>query len=97
MSAVDQRHVLRNIPATFVSWGEKEVMMQRTIKLLSRSPYAELRRVACEFHEGLLVLRGRVSSFYMKQLAQTAFLEMDGIDEICNQIEVAESDVMDLD
>ena len=52
------------------------------------SPYAEVRRVACEFHEGMLSLRGRVSSYYLKQIAQTVVLGMEGVEEIHNQLEV---------
>ncbi|NLF07852.1 MAG: BON domain-containing protein, partial [Pirellulaceae bacterium] len=48
-----------------------------------------IRGVLCEYHEGLLRLRGRVHSYYMKQLAQTAVQDIDGVVEILNQLEVA--------
>jgi osmotically-inducible protein OsmY len=46
------------------------------------------RQIACEFHEGSLILRGRLSSFYEKQLAQEALRRLAGVDQIVNQIEV---------
>jgi osmotically-inducible protein OsmY len=57
---------------------------------LRQSTHSELRRVRCEFHEGALVLRGRVSSFYLKQLAQTLAAATPGVQEVVNRIEVRE-------
>jgi len=37
---------------------------------LRNSGYQELRLVSCDFHEGVLTLRGQVSSFFLKQVAQ---------------------------
>jgi osmotically-inducible protein OsmY len=54
-----------------------------------RLDLAASRQVFCENHEGVLVLRGRVSSFYEKQLAQEAVRKLDGVDQIVNQIEVS--------
>ena len=55
---------------------------------LRRSGYPELRLIACEFHEGVLTLRGRVSTFYLKQVAQTAVSELADVGEINNRLEV---------
>jgi hypothetical protein len=43
---------------------------------LQASAYSELREVKCSLQDGTLVLDGTVSSFYLKQLAQTALREM---------------------
>ena len=56
---------------------------------LRKSAYHELRLVSCDFHEGVLTLRGRISSFYLKQVAQTLVRELDGVEEINNRLEVA--------
>jgi hypothetical protein len=37
---------------------------------LNDSPYLQLRSVVCQRHGNVLVLRGRVESFHLKQLAQ---------------------------
>ena len=63
-------------------------MERRALARLRRSPYREVRRVACEFHEGMLRLSGRVPSYYLKQMALAAVREMDGVEEIHNHVEV---------
>lgn len=55
---------------------------------LQESPYHELHNVRCDYHEGILTLRGRVTSFYLKQLAQTAVAKIEGVEECVNRIEV---------
>ena len=46
---------------------------------LKSSKYSEVRLVQCDFCEGMLVLYGCVSSFYLKQLAQEAVRSLSGI------------------
>lgn len=55
---------------------------------LSASPYFRLRSVWCDYHEGVLCLRGRVPTFYLKQVAQTIACQVDGVEECMNRIEV---------
>lgn len=55
---------------------------------LLRSSYGELRRVTGDFHEGILTLRGRVSSFYLKQIAQSLVQRLEGVERIVNRVEV---------
>ena len=57
---------------------------------LRTAGYHQLCFISCEFYEGVLTLRGRVSSFHLKQLAQTLIRELEGIGEINNRLEVAE-------
>jgi len=56
---------------------------------LRRSPYPRVARVSCEYDRGVLLLRGRVSSYYQKQLAQETLRDLEGVVEIVNEIEVA--------
>jgi hypothetical protein len=55
---------------------------------LSRSPYATVRRLSCEYDGGLLRLCGRVPTFYHKQLAQEAVADLQGVLLVVNQTEV---------
>jgi osmotically-inducible protein OsmY len=57
---------------------------------LRTSSYPELRSVRCDFHEGVLTLRGRVPRFYTKQLAQTLAAGVPGVEVVVNRIEVQE-------
>ena len=56
---------------------------------LQQSPHAALRNIDCQFEQGVLVLRGRVPSYYHKQLAQEAVAHLEGVLRVVNQIEVA--------
>lgn len=55
---------------------------------LEASPYPSIRQIVCQYDEGVLVLRGRLPSFFHKQLAQSAVAEVEGIKQIVNHIEV---------
>jgi len=55
---------------------------------LKASPYRPLRKILCDFDDGLLLLEGRLPSYFHKQLAQVAVAEIDGVRQIVNHIEV---------
>ena len=55
---------------------------------LHASPYQALRKISCLYDNGRLVLRGCLSTFFHKQLAQTAVADIKGVHRIINQIEV---------
>ena len=55
---------------------------------IKNSKNFEVGLVECEFCEGMLFLRGRVSSFHLKQLAQEVVRSLDGIECIVNHVEV---------
>jgi osmotically-inducible protein OsmY len=55
---------------------------------LQHSPYRALRRVTCEFTEGVLALRGCVPTYHYKQLAQVAVAGIAGVQRIINDVEV---------
>ena len=68
--------------------AEKQTHQAEAESRLRKSGYYELHLVLCEFHEGVLTLRGRVSSFYLKQVAQELIRRMDGAEEVNNRLEV---------
>ena len=51
-----------------------------------------LRKVNCEWRNGVVVLWGRVPSFYIKQLAQAIFLVDPAIRTVENLIEVVKAE-----
>jgi osmotically-inducible protein OsmY len=55
---------------------------------LQHSHYRAIRRVRCAFAEGVLTLRGAVPTFHYKQLAQTAVVDIAGVRQVLNRIEV---------
>jgi hypothetical protein len=58
---------------------------------LRSSSFPQLRAVRCDFHEGVLTLRGKVSSFYITQMAQALAARIPGVEEVVNRIEVTET------
>jgi hypothetical protein len=57
-------------------------------RCLRSNPYLALRNISCEWLDGVLVLRGCLPSYYLKQVAQEAVASLEGIERIDNQIEV---------
>jgi hypothetical protein len=55
---------------------------------LRASAYPGVRSLECDHDHGVLVLRGRVSSYYHKQLAQEAVRNVGGVKVILNAVEV---------
>ena len=55
---------------------------------LRDSPYRALRDMSCECDRGVLSLRGHLTSFYYKQLAQEAVARVEGVSAVVNHIEV---------
>lgn len=57
-------------------------------KRLHTTGYTCLDRIDCRFCNGVLTLSGTVTSYYQKQVAQTAVLSLEGIGQVKNEIEV---------
>jgi osmotically-inducible protein OsmY len=55
---------------------------------LRQSPYPALRRISCRLGDAALILRGRVPSYYMKQVAQIIAVSVDGASVVQNELEV---------
>jgi osmotically-inducible protein OsmY len=67
----------------------KEVVEAQAQALLRASNYLAIRHVSCEFHEGVLTLRGSVPSYYLKQVAQSVVISrLKGVAIINNRLEV---------
>ena len=55
---------------------------------LRGASHAALRNLSCEYWNGVLVLRGCVPTYYLKQVAQAAVSRLEGVERIDNQIKV---------
>lgn len=55
---------------------------------LQQSGYTALLGVRCEFESGVLILRGQVPTYYLKQVAQALATEIEGVGRLHNEIEV---------
>lgn len=52
-------------------------------------PFPSRRDLRFEAAEGKVVLRGKVRSYFQKQMAQESLRHLDGVAEIENQLEVS--------
>ncbi len=64
------------------------VILENASGCLRHSSYPQLRKIRCEFDEGVLMLHGVVGSYFLKQLAHLAVVDVVGVQEIANQLEV---------
>jgi hypothetical protein len=55
---------------------------------LRRSGYLALRDVSGELHAGTVRLRGRLPTYYLKQVAQAIVSEIAGVHQVINHIEI---------
>jgi osmotically-inducible protein OsmY len=55
---------------------------------LRRNPYLALKYVSCDCRGGVLVLRGCLPSYYLKQVAQQLVADLEGVKGVENQIQV---------
>jgi hypothetical protein len=61
-------------------------------RLQENCPYAfYFRCISVQFRDGVLTLRGRVPTFYLKQMLQTWLRNLDGVQRIDNQVDVVSS------
>ena len=63
-------------------------VLQEAHEALANQLFHLRRNLTCEYLDGLLVLKGRVTSYYHKQVAQEMVLRLDAVEQVVNQIEV---------
>ena len=61
-------------------------------RLSDGSPYCMyFRGITCDYHDGVLILRGRLPTFYLKQILQTRLRGLEGVSQIRNHVDVVSS------
>lgn len=63
-------------------------LLHRIDSAIRQNPHVLRRRVFLESAQGKIILRGKVDSFYQKQMVQEVLRGIDGIAQISNQLEV---------
>jgi osmotically-inducible protein OsmY len=63
-------------------------LAERVERALRATGYPALRTIEVSVHCRRVVLKGRVPSYYMKQMAQAVTLAVAGVQELCNDVEV---------
>lgn len=67
---------------------EQRTLEQRVDSAISENPYLTGRKLRFETVDRKVVLKGRVGTYFQKQMAQEAVRTLDGVDTIDNQLEV---------
>jgi osmotically-inducible protein OsmY len=65
-------------------------LAERVARALVGTGYGPLRGLEVTVHAQLVILGGRVPSYYMKQVAQTTALAVLGIHQVRNDLEVGQ-------
>mgnify|MGYP000991460994 CR=1 FL=1 len=60
----------------------------RVLNALETNPYLSRRSLRFETSEGRVTLRGIVTSYFQKQMAQESLRRVSGVQEIANELEV---------
>lgn len=69
---------------------EAKKVIELAERQLRGSRYTGLMNVHCDFYEGVLILRGQVDSYYLKQLAQTFVRNIPQVGQIDNRLDVVD-------
>ena len=58
---------------------------------LQNSPYPAHRHLRCSVRAGVLIVQGRVSSYYVRQMVWPLVADLDGVDQFVDRVEVTEA------
>lgn len=72
------------VPTASAGSATLELVQRR----LRESSYYYLRTISCAFEEGVLTLRGRVPSYYLKQTVQVLAEKVEGVQQVVNLVDV---------
>lgn len=63
-------------------------LFDRICDALTTNPHVPSKNVRVEAADGRVVLKGSVSTFFQKQMAQEAIRRLDGVEQIDNLLQV---------
>ncbi len=73
---------------TAISTPGSGELLQRVDSAIKGSPHLLGKQVFCQEESGIVVLHGRVRSFFQKQMAQESLKSVHGVEQVINEIEV---------
>lgn len=65
-------------------------LREAVLAAISNSKYASLKQLECKVNGGVVEITGTVSSFYLKQVAQAAIMQLDGVQSVKNLVTVSD-------
>lgn len=63
-------------------------LLHRVDSAIKESPHLAGHNVYCQEESGIVVLHGKVNSFFQKQMAQEALRKLAGVEKVINELEV---------
>lgn len=63
-------------------------LTHRVDSAIRQNPHLTGHQVFCQHEQGIVVLHGRVKSFFQKQMAQETLKRLDGVEKVINELEV---------
>lgn len=63
-------------------------LLVRVDLAIKQNPHLARHQVFCQEESGIVVLHGRVSTFFQKQMAQESLKKLHGVEKVINQLEV---------
>ncbi|MBX3423531.1 MAG: BON domain-containing protein [Pirellulaceae bacterium] len=77
------------IPCTSADLASPTVeLLLRVDSAIKRNPHLNGHQVFCQEESGVVVLHGRVSTFFQKQMAQESLKKLEGVEKVINQLQV---------
>lgn len=76
-------------PAVLSPSTQSSSILEVVQRRLRESSYYYLRTISCAFDDGVLTLRGRVPSFYLKQTVQAMAEKVEGVRQVINLVDVS--------
>ncbi|MCA9132046.1 MAG: BON domain-containing protein [Planctomycetales bacterium] len=70
------------------SEGTSRELLQRVDSAIRGNPHLTRHQVFCQEESGIVVLHGRVGSFFQKQMAQETLKRLEGVEKVINELEV---------
>lgn len=80
--------VARQPAERFAATRYERQLRNAAVAALMASKYAPLRGLRCSVSEGVVEISGTVSTYYLKQLAQVAVMELEGVKSVRNLVDV---------
>lgn len=63
-------------------------LLHRVDSAIKENPHLNGHQVFCQEESGIVVLHGRVKSYFQKQMAQEALKRLAGVERVINELEV---------
>lgn len=81
-------HLVSSLQVPTVGFGSGDDLLHRVDLAIKQNPHLSRHQVFCQEESGIIILHGRVSTFFQKQMAQESLKRLEGVEKVINQLEV---------